>query len=212
MAPEDKAALAEAVNTLINDIEAEQLLKQLTGVHDLAKRGVPVRLVGRPSVLNPILDLWIKDEDAAERIFQLVNRKRAELELTPIGDYDIARRSYMRELMAQKRERGRRLVALTNRLRADTDQLKGTTRMEYERAHANRWYEVKKERELAARERFGRRLTAKELADVSTQLWQEVDAELDAYEDFVRVEERKPILQRAPHGFKFRLQPKKGST
>lgn len=210
MAPEDKAALAEAVETLITDSDAEQLFKQLTGVYDLAKREVPVKLVGRAAVLNPLLELWIEDETVAENVISLINRKRKERDLGPIGDADYMRRGYMRELMAQKRERGRRLVELANRLLSDNDKLRGTARMDFERSHANRWYEVKKQRENAAREQFGRRLTALEIADIASNLWADVDAELDAYEEFVIAEERKPLAARSPKGFNFRLQPTKG--
>ena len=192
----DKQALADAVDTLITDADAAALFKQLAGVYDLARKNVPVRLVGRAAVLNPLLVLWLEDEDAAG--------------LGPVGDGDYMRRAYMRELMAQKRERGRRLVDLENRLRADNDKLKGTQRMDFERLHANRWYEVKKEREAAARAKFDRRLSTDELAEIATNLWTDVDSELDAFEVFVEKEERQPLSKRSARGFKFLLHPKKG--
>lgn len=209
MAPEDKAALAEAVETLITDADAEQMFKQLSGVYDLARKDVPVKLVGKAAILNPLLKLWVEDETVAENVIELINRKRKDRGLGPIGDADYMRRSYMRELMAQKRERGRRLVDLANRLLSDNDKLRGTARMEFERAHANRWYEVKKQRENAAREQLARRLSATEIADIAQNLWADVDAELDAYEAFVEAEERKPLAARSK-GFDFKLQPKKG--
>lgn len=210
MTPDEKALLLEAIETLIHDTDSAQLFRQLTGVYDLAKRDVPVRLVGRPAVLNALLDLWLKDEPAAERVVDLINKKRAELGREPVGDADYNRRGYMRELMAQKRERGRRLVELANGLRAEKDKLRGTTRMDFERMHANRWYEVKKERENDLRESVGRRLTVDEMNAVASQLWADVDSELDAFEAFVQAEIRKPIHQRAPAGFDFKLKPKKG--
>jgi len=206
----DKQALADAVDTLITDADAAALFKQLAGVYDLARKNVPVRLVGRAAVLNPLLVLWLEDEEAAERVIALINRKRDAAGLGPVGDGDYMRRAYMRELMAQKRERGRRLVDLENRLRADNDKLKGTQRMDFERLHANRWYEVKKEREAAARAKFDRRLSTDELAEIATNLWTDVDSELDAFEVFVEKEERQPLSKRSARGFKFLLHPKKG--
>lgn len=60
MSPEQKAALAEAVECLIDDADAVVLFRQLTGVYDLARKGVPVRMVGRSSVLNPLLVLRLE--------------------------------------------------------------------------------------------------------------------------------------------------------
>lgn len=212
MSPEQKAALAEAVECLIDDADAVVLFRQLTGVYDLARKGVPVRMVGRSSVPNPLLVLWLEDEPAAHRVIDLINRKRSELDRPPIGDQDFNRHSYMRELMAQKRERGRRLVELVNELRSEDDKLRGGARIEFERVHATRWLDVKKEREAALRDAEGRRLTADELHEIKEQLWRDVDQELDALEGFVRQEVRKPLHARAPGGFNFRLKPKKGNA
>lgn len=210
MNADQKAALLESMECLIEDADAISLFKQMTGVYDLARKGVPVRLVGRPAVLNPLLVLWLEDEPAAHRVIDLINRKRSALDRPPIGDQDFNRRSYMRELMAQKRERGRRLVELVNELRSEDDKLKGAARIEFERIHANRWFEVKKERENALRAARGRRLTMEELDNIKDQLWAEVDTELDELEEFVRIEVRKPLHARAPGGFNFRIKPKKG--
>lgn len=212
MTPEQKAELAEAVTCLIEDADAPAMFRQLTGVYDIARKGVPVRLVGRVSVLNPLLLLWLDDEPAAQRVIDLINRKRRNAGLDPVGDQDFQRRSYMRELMAQKRERGRRLVELVNTLRSDNDRIKGSARIELERQHAARWFAVKQQREEDARARLGRRLSAEELDNIREQLWRDVDAELDALETFAHEQLRKPLHQRRPEGFPFTLQPRKGST
>lgn len=204
----DRSAIAAAADILITDEDAVGLFKQLTGVYELARKGVPVRMVGGAEPLNPLLSLWLADEERAHRVFDLVNRKRDELDLGHLGDSDFNRRSYMREFMAQKRERGRRIVELTNMLRSEREKLRGAGRMEFERAHANRWYEVKKEREEALRKAKGERLTSDELRQITTTLWADVDDELLEYERFVRSEVRKPLNQRTD--FKFRLVPKKG--
>lgn len=151
----DREALAEAASALVEDADAVQLFQQLVGVYELAKKGVPVRLVGRAAVLNALLALWLEDEDAAMRVLDLVNNKRHVRGLSPVGDQDYQRRAYMREFMAAKRERGRRLVTLINQLRVEDDKLRGTARAEFERLHANRWFGVRKEREEALRRAKG---------------------------------------------------------
>ena len=174
-----KAALADAVNALIEDQDAGSLHKHLQGVYEVAKRGIPVRLTGRPGVLNPLLDLMLTDFPASERVFQLIDRKRDERDLDPLGaGFD--RKGYMRELMAKKRDRQRRLVELVNELRSEDDKIRGSARLDFEQVHANRWFDVRNEREAAARARLRRRLTAEERGDVIAGLWRDVDDELDA--------------------------------
>lgn len=204
----DKAALAEAVEMLILDPDAFEMFQWINRTYELAKRNVPVRLVGRGSLLNPILQLWLDDDARYASILGLINRKRDERGLTPLDEGDINRRAYMRELMAQKRERGRRLVHLMNQLRSENDRLQGSTRIEFERLHAGRWQAVRKEREDALRDRLCRRLNNEELTRIKDQLWAEVDEELDQLEEFVRIESRKPLRERAPEGFQFKLKPK----
>lgn len=204
----DRELLAEAANTLVEDADAVQLFQQLVGVYDLAKKGVPVRLVGRAAVLNPLLVLWLEDENSAMRVLDLVNNKRDARGLPPVGDQDYQRRAYMREFMAAKRERGRRLVTLVNQLRAEDDKIKGTARAEFEQLHARRWFDVRKEREDALRRAKGRRLSQEELKEIIRQLWEDVDRELDELEEFVKIEMKKPLHARAPDGFRFRLKPK----
>lgn len=204
----DREALAEAVDCLIQDPDSVEMFHWLNNTYDLARRGVPVRLVGRGAVLNPLLTLRLGKESAYANVLTLINRKREDHGANPLDEGDINRRSYMRELMAQKRERGRRLVGLVNQLRSEADKLQGTARMEFERLHASRWQAVRKEREDALRDRLCRRLTSDELTRIKDQLWAEVDQELDEFEEFVRVESRKPLRERAPGGFNFKLQPK----
>jgi len=116
----------------------------------------------------------------------------------------------MRELMATKRERQRRLVELVNMLRPESEKIKGSARIEFERVHAARWLSVNDERQDEAREQLGRRLKANERRALIAKFWEDVDAELNELEEFIRDEIRKPLHQRAPQGYKFKLQPKKG--
>lgn len=201
--------LAEAANQLIDSEDAQDLYKKLRWVYEVASKGLPVRLVGRAAVINPLLVLMLRDKDAGERVLQLVERKREESELPSLeGDEGFDRKAYMRELMARKRERQRRLVHLHNQLRSELDKLKGADRIEFERVHANRWLTVRQEREDELRLNSGRRLTEEERKAIIAQLWVDVDAELDAYEKWINEELRKPVLNRTSE-FKFHLQPKK---
>lgn len=205
MNADQKAALADAVNLLIQASDADALYAQMSGVIDLARRGIPVRLTGRSAVLNPLVDLADSDPDAYERVLALIENKRAQAKLPQLetGDSMSNRKAYMREFMAEKRARQRRLVELWNELRSERDKLRGSRRMEFERVHAERWQNEKDARVEQLRKIKNRRLTRDELTSISTQLWNDVDSELDALETFVRAEVRKPILDRSPDGFRF---------
>lgn len=207
-----KSLLAEAANALIEDSDAQAIYKQMLGVYELAKKGVPVQLTGRPAVLNPLLDMMLTDFPAAERVVQLIERKRSEGGMTPLDDSVFDRKAYMRELMAQKRARQAKLVELVNMLRSDKDKIKGAPRMEFERIHAARWFDVRQEREDELRTRLGRRLTEDERTGIIRQLWVDVDTELAQLEEFVQAEMRKPLHSRAPQGYQFKLKPKKGNA
>lgn len=207
-----KAEIAEAMTALIESSDAETLYKQLMGVFEVARKGVPVRLTGRPAVVNPLLDLLLQDHPAGERVLQLTNKYRAEKELGPLEGGGFKRKPYMRDLMATKRDRQRRLVELVNELRSEHDKIKGSVRIAFEQMHANRWFAVRTEREEAMRKALGRGLSVDKRMDVIAGLWADVTKELDDLEEFVRAEIRKPLSQRAPNGFNFKLQPKKGKT
>lgn len=207
----EKAALAEAIEALIESTDAKDIYKKMLWVLELSAKGLPVQLTGRPSVLNPLMNLFLTDAPTAERVMELVERKRTELDQPPLDESTFDRNAYMRELMAMRRERLSRLTKLVNELRSDHDKIKGTARLEFEQVHAQRWFAVRNEREDAMRERLGRRLTQDERRGVIQRFWADVDAELASLEEFVRQEVRKPLTARAPNGFVFKLQPTKGS-
>lgn len=200
-----KAALAEAANTLVADADAKTLYTQMIGVLEVAQRGIPVQLVGRPAVLNPLIQLAIADEGAYERVLDLIDRKRGEAGLPALQEMDLDRRAYMRDFMAQRRERLRRLVELWNELRSENDKIRGASRLQFEQMHGARWKGEKDRRELALRGELGRRLTAEERRQISTKLWEDVEEELVALQDFVRQEIRKPLHMRSREGFQFKV-------
>jgi len=54
MDPQEKASLADAASTLVEDADAKTMYTQLLGVLEVASKGIPVQLVGRPAVRKPL--------------------------------------------------------------------------------------------------------------------------------------------------------------
>lgn len=202
---DQKSVVAHAANILVLDSEAKTLYAQMQGVLDLAAKGIPVMLTGRAAELNPLLRLAQTNPAAYEATMELVDHKRLGAGLQPLQEMDIDRRRYMREFMAIRRERLRRLVELWNQLRSEHDRIKGASRLQFEQLHGARWKEEKDRREDELRDHLGRRLTMEERQAVGRKLWDDVERELDELERFVRDEVRKPLNQRAPTGFQFRV-------
>lgn len=200
-----KAALAEALNALIQDADADAIHLQMQGVMELVERGIPVQLTGRPGVLNPLIELAGADPAAYERVMELVDRKRSERGLEPLAPPEMDRRGYMREFMQHRRERLRRLVDAVNSVMSEHDKIRGPRRLELERQHAARWMTEKAEREAAMRAKFGRQLKSMERSEIAHHLWVDVDAEIDALETWAQAEIRKPLSARSKAGFKFQL-------
>ena len=199
----EKTDLLTAVNILAESDQADKLVQKLKLAFEVIGRDVPIRLTGSMEGLNPLLDLMIQDLDASERVLDLVDRKRKEANLPALAE-SFDRKAYMRELMAKKRDRQRRLVGLANMLRSDSDKIHGADRENFEREHADRWQQWRIDAQNKMRETLGRRLSQAEITSVIGDLWLRVDAELDAYENFVHKEILKPILARSK--FEFGLQ------
>lgn len=206
---DNRAALTEAADCLADDVDARQLYAQMSGIIELLERGIPAQLTGRPAILNPLVSLYSQDPQKFDRVIDLINRTRKERDLPTLANGadtdDRDRRAYMREFMAQKREKQAMLMRLWNLLRSEHDKIKGVRRMEFEREHAARWQDEKKRREEAARIRLGRRLSETERKVIATKLWEDVQGELDALEVFVNEEMRKPLHLRSRDGFQFKV-------
>lgn len=203
MNQDEKAALAAAASALIEDSDAPSLYDAMEGVLELARKGLPVALTGRAAIMNPLIRLAQDNSVDFEKVMELIEAKRRERALPPLESDDEKRRVYMRDFMAVKRDRQRRLMELWNQLRSENDKIRGTRRLEFERVHANRWIGEKDRREKAARESLGRRLSMDERRRISEALWSDVDEELNLLEAFVRDEIRKPLHARSKEGFKF---------
>lgn len=200
-----KAAVAQAANMLVTDSDAKTLYAQMQGVMELSAKGIPVQLTGAAATLNALVMLANHSRPAFDGVMELVEHKRGEAGLVPLAEGDPDRRAYMREFMASRRQRLGRLVGLWNQLRSERDKIQGATRLAFEQLHGARWKEEKDRREDAMRDTLGRRLSMEERRAIGNQLWSEVEAELDDLERFVREEVRKPLHQRAPNGFQFRV-------
>jgi hypothetical protein len=207
MNAEQKTMLAEAVNTLIDDTDATDLYKKMMGVYELARKDFPVRLTGRSGVLNPMLDLLLADYEGGQVVLRLIETKRTTRGLPQLEDPNEARKIYMRELMATRRDRLSRLLKLWNTLRPDREKVRGAAKTEFERVHGNRWFAVREEREKALREQHGRRLSHHERTSLIKAFWEDVNRELDDFDVFVR-NQMKPGADRNAV-FQFKLQPRK---
>ncbi len=104
---EPREALRQAVITLVEAPDADQLHESLTAAIRLA-RVHPIELTGDASTLNPLLHLAVRDPAAFQRIMALVDSKRVQagrLMLVPPREEKFDKVEYMRAFMDQKRQR-----------------------------------------------------------------------------------------------------------
>lgn len=187
-----------AARRLVKGDDAEDQFKILDAVIRKAA-GLPVKLTGRYTPMNPLLQLRQADSPTYDTVMGWVTDKRKQLNLPPLKDEQSeVRREYMREFMAAKRQREGRAVEIENMLRSDNDRLRGTARMEFVRRQSAMW---KKERDkLLAAERKAAG-TEHIPSDVYSQtlknFWANVDRQLDEMEELTREEMRRPLTQRA---------------
>jgi vacuolar-type H+-ATPase subunit I/STV1 len=204
------AELFEGVNALVEDPDASALYAALTEVADV---NTHVVLTGRNSILNPLLELVRHDRDTDgdhfERVMQLVDRKRQEQGAHPLDVDNPARRAYMREFMAHRRERLTRVLDALNSMRAKADRIRGSDRADVEQRVISRWQKVKQDRERAQREHLGRRADIHERQAMLASFWQEVESEIAQLQAYAERQIRLPVGSQRPDDFKFPLQPKK---
>lgn len=192
----DKDELLEAVNKLVLDPQASAMFLVLLEALPVACR-LNLRFAGDNSVLNPLLELARDDRPAYDNVMRLVESKRQAQGLEPLDEartledkYDKV--AYMRDFMAQKREREKRAANIENMMRPEDSQLRGRSRMDFMQMQSKRWG---KERDAAvsrARTLNGGPLTRAALNDVVKSFWAGVDRELDELEVLARAEQLKP--------------------
>lgn len=187
-----------AARRLVKGEDAESQYKMLDAVIRKAA-GLPVKLTGEFTPMNPLLQLRQEDHDTFETVINWVFEKRRQLSLPPLKDEQSdARRDYMRDFMSAKRLRERRAVDIENMLRSENDKLRGTSRMEFVRRQSALW---KKERDKlleAERKTLGvERIPADVYSQVLQNFWANVDRQLDEMEDLTLEEMRRPLAMRS---------------
>lgn len=153
----------------------------------LAKAGqLPVKLYNTSATwLNPLLFLYKEKPDVYQTVIQWVNSKRINKGFTPlvVEKPDFDKTEYMREFMAERRSRERRLIAIENAQRAERDKLQSHSRDNYLRKVSAEWRAEKdKMLEAAMREKGGKRLTKVERQEVLRLFWETIDKRLDDME------------------------------
>ena len=198
---DDKQEVLAAVNALITSPSAHLWYEALEAVTPLAVQ-FPVLLEGDHSVLNPLLKLRIKNEEAFSRVMELVESRRAAV------GYDALRQpkkaptkkmisaKYMAPFMEAKRLRLRVSVDIENSLRAPKDKLIGTARLDFMHRQGIAW-KAKRDAFLEkARESHGGSLSKETLQAAVKQFWAAVDDDLEARGQAARGEALKPPSQR----------------
>ena len=186
-----------AAKQLVTAPNASDLFKILDSA---VRRGVglPIRLTREFAAMNPLLALSQENHELYETIIQWVFDKRDAMGLDPLRDVTVYNKnSYMREFMANKRERERRAVDIENMLRSDKDRLKGKSRIEFVQRQSAYWKHHRDKLVEAERKALGAKHLPQDVySKVLKNFWADVDRQLDEMEMMTIEELRKPVLQR----------------
>lgn len=187
---ENRSSLLEAVNALVAVPSGAETYEAIQSMVDIAGR-LGARFVGEREVYNPLVELALSDIEKYRRVIALVEEKRAVAGLEPLmpaedGGYD--KTEYMRDFMAQKRERERRAAEIENLMRPESSQLRGRSRTEFMQMQSARWKEQRDKLLDAMRQSHGRTLRREEMRAALAQFWARVDKELDGLEELARAE------------------------
>lgn len=178
----DLTEIKEAAARLASQEDAKAHYDMLNAVITKVPE-LPLRLAAPANWANPLLYVSRSDPEVFKTLIQWAHAQRIKRGLTPLHDDndDFDRVEYMREFMAQKRDRERRAVAIENAKRPERDRLIGRSREEYQRRLAAEW-KAERERRIAATRAAvgGRRLTKPELQEILRLFWESVDAKLEA--------------------------------
>lgn len=186
-------ALVPAISALVTRDDAAFLYETLTAILPMvvnARR--PVGFVGDATVLAPLLDLAASDMNLYRQALHLVDEKRVLRGLPPLLPQETSafkKNPYMKEFMAQKRQREKRAAEIENLARSERDQLRGPARMEFCRLQSAKWKARLDTIVEKIRTANGGTAPKEALELARDQFWATVDQELDAAEAEVR---RKP--------------------
>jgi hypothetical protein len=197
--PYTKEALLEAVNHMIAETDPRYTLEALQATSTLRARH-PVKLSGVLSVLNPLLELQDDNPVGFQRIQGLIDARRTHAGLAPCwpkGDPEkFDKNAYQRQLMAMRRERSGRALAIENMQRTERDRLVGTNRLEYENRQLGLWGEKADILVDEAKKASGGRISRDQIAAIKQRFFESLEVELDEREAAVRAELLKPAHMR----------------
>lgn len=190
-----KEALLDAINYLIDEPDPRYPLEALQATSALRPR-YPVKLSSSLSLLNPLLELQVSDPGAFERVQGLIDSRRTQAGRDPCWPKEAPekfdKRAYQRRLMALRRERSGRALAIENMQRSERDKLVGTTRVDYENRQLAAWGELAEARVEAAKKAAGGKISREQIAAIKHRFFESLEAELDEREAAVRAELLKP--------------------
>lgn len=196
MTPERQAVL-DAIKDLVADEDPRPKLEALEAVYTLARR-YPVALVGSMSHLNPLIQVRLASDEEWEVIKVRIDVRREKEGLDPCWPppaptkFTERYNEYQKNLMQAIRDRTRRASAIENMLRGPKDQLRGNTRIEFERRVHLDWGRRRDALLADARERAGEKWTREMRRALTDKFWHDVDVELAAREAHARIETIKP--------------------
>lgn len=173
----DKDELLTTVKFLVNleEADARRYSNALSDVLSLSHR-YQLKFRGDFAVLNPLIDLHYDDKDVYNDVIQMVNKRRDD------SVFDNRSRKYMAEFMREKRAREKRALDIENASRPESQQLKGTARLNFLRKVSNEWNERRLNMLAQAREQAGGRLTTAKSDELLALFWKQIDKELDELE------------------------------
>lgn len=213
MPTSNRGALLHAVNILVADCDSSLLGRTIKLVKVANQVGIELLPVGEAAELLPLAQLAVDNVLKFRNVLELINQRRHDAGLPPLvvegvtdETSETSRKDYLAQHMREKRARERRIVDAWNSMRSAHDALKGQARMDFQRLHANRWFDAKQQREHDLEVKLGRTPRREELQALQELFWEEVDQELADLEAFAREEMRKPLSQRSPNGFTFRIK------
>jgi hypothetical protein len=200
----DKQELMQLLDKLTTMGDTEQVNKLINAVQQVVDLGVDIELKGENAFLNPLVKLRRYSLPAYAKLMTAVDTDREARGLEPVT----ARRgksAYLADYMTTKRARERRIVDIWNMQLSEDNKLRGEARKAFCARHAERWLSEKMFRQNQLRTSLGRELTKAEQQVIIKQVDDEIETELDQMEQFMRDEIRKPLSQRNPNGFTFKL-------
>jgi hypothetical protein len=199
-----KAELAGVLEYLVSTDDNERVNEWLNLLEPVIDAGLEITIGGEAQALGPLLRLRKQSIDTYAKLINAVDTDRAAQGREPLG-FRRGKAAYLADFMAEKRKREGRLLAAWNLQFAERDRLRLDARKEFVARHAAVWFAEKQKRMEALRVRLGRTLTRAEQRVVITEVDAEVDDEIDQLEGYVNSEIRKPLAQRNPNGFKFKV-------